>query len=370
MKIYLVGGAVRDELLHRKVTERDWVVVGATAEQLLSKGYTQVGKDFPVFLHPETREEYALARTERKTGSGYTGFVCVANSDVTLEEDLLRRDLTINAMAKDSRGKIIDPYHGLADLEKKRLRHVSAAFSEDPLRVFRVARFAARYAYLGFKVADDTLALMKSMAASGELQSLSAERVWLETRRSLMEKSPAIYFHVLQQCGALSHWFPELAEFGDDKYQPLILAANSKASNEERFAALALGLSQSEATALCQRLKAPNSYRELALLSASFSSLLTHTKSPDALLEILDKADAWRKPERFQALLKVASFQAITATADEENITKKRKAFERALSRAANIDVQEIIASGKHGKAIRDALRSQRLELLRSTMKN
>ena len=217
MQVYLVGGAVRDKLLHRKVTERDWVVVGATPAQLLAEGYTQVGKDFPVFLHPQTQEEYALARTERKTGGGYTGFSCHTTPDVTLEEDLLRRDLTINAMAESASGELIDPYNGQADLQQRLLRHVSSAFSEDPLRIFRVARFAARYAYLGFSVAEDTMKLMQTMAASDDIRHLSAERVWQETRRALMEDNPEVYLRVLQQCGALKAWMPELESVISDE---------------------------------------------------------------------------------------------------------------------------------------------------------
>ena len=193
MQVYLVGGAVRDTLLGRTVTERDYVVVGATPAQMLAKGFTQVGKDFPVFLHPKTSEEYALARTERKMGSGYTGFECDASTSVTLEEDLKRRDLTVNAIARDQDGELIDPYHGQQDLQNKVLRHVSNAFSEDPLRVFRVARFATRYAYLGFTIAEETLSLMTAMAKSGELTSLSAERVWQETKRSLLEATPEVF---------------------------------------------------------------------------------------------------------------------------------------------------------------------------------
>ena len=194
MQVYLVGGAVRDSLLKRPVTEKDYVVVGATPEEMLRQGFTQVGKDFPVFLHPKTQEEYALARTERKSGKGYTGFECNASSDVTLEEDLLRRDLTVNAIAQDNLGNLIDPYGGKRDLDNRLLRHVSGAFSEDPLRVFRVARFATRYDYLGFTIASETMVLMQSMAKSGELSTLSAERVWQETKRSLLEKTPYVFF--------------------------------------------------------------------------------------------------------------------------------------------------------------------------------
>ncbi|MBL8250581.1 MAG: multifunctional CCA tRNA nucleotidyl transferase/2'3'-cyclic phosphodiesterase/2'nucleotidase/phosphatase, partial [Candidatus Competibacter sp.] len=210
MTIYLVGGAVRDELLGLPVKERDWVVVGATPEELLARGFQPVGKDFPVFLHPRTREEYALARTERKTAPGYYGFDIRAGSEVTLEDDLLRRDLTINAMARDGQGRLIDPYHGRRDLEARRLRHVSPAFAEDPVRILRLARFSARYAALGFQVAPETLALMRQMVASGEVDALVPERVWAETVRALGEIRPERFFETLRACGALARIFPEI----------------------------------------------------------------------------------------------------------------------------------------------------------------
>ena len=215
MQTYLVGGAVRDDLLGRPIKDKDWVVVGATPETLLQQGFQSVGKDFPVFLHPQTKEEYALARTERKTGAGYTGFECYFGAEVTLQEDLLRRDLTINALAQDADGNIIDPYGGQADIQNKKLRHVSDAFVEDPLRVLRVARFLARFHHLGFTVADETNQLMKTLAASGELQTLTPERVWAETEKALTEPSPWRYFEALRECNALEVVFPEVdAMFG------------------------------------------------------------------------------------------------------------------------------------------------------------
>lgn len=253
MQIYLVGGAVRDGLLDIPVFDRDWVVVGATPAELLAMGYQQVGKDFPVFLNPETHEEYALARTERKSGQGYTGFTCYAAPDVTLEEDLLRRDLTINAIARSAEGELIDPYQGVADLQARVLRHVSDAFGEDPLRVLRVARFAARFAHLGFSIAGETLALMRRMAHSGELAALTAERVWKETEKALQSQSPQVYFQVLRDCGALAVLFPEIdALFGvpaPAKWHPeidtgvhtlmtLAIAARLSPEVEVRFSAL------------------------------------------------------------------------------------------------------------------------------------
>ena len=215
MNIYLVGGAVRDQLLNRPYKDKDWVVVGATPDELIAQGFKQVGADFPVFLHPKSQEEYALARTERKSGHGYQGFSVDFGKTVTLEEDLIRRDLTINAMAQDENGNIIDPFNGQADIQNKILRHVSDAFSEDPLRVLRVARFAARFHHLGFTVAAETLALIKQISESGELTHLTPERVWVETQRALHEKSPWVYFEILKQCNGLKDTFTELdALFG------------------------------------------------------------------------------------------------------------------------------------------------------------
>lgn len=210
MKTYLVGGAVRDGLLNLPIKDRDWVVTGTTPEAMLAAGYQQVGRDFPVFLHPKTREEYALARTERKSGQGYTGFITKFAPDVTLEQDLQRRDLTINAIAQDSDGNIIDPFNGRHDIQQRLLRHVSAAFNEDPLRVLRVARFAARFAHLNFRIADETMALMQHMAASGELAHLTAERVWKETESALQSPNPQVFFQVLRDCNALAVLFPEI----------------------------------------------------------------------------------------------------------------------------------------------------------------
>ena len=324
MKTYLVGGAVRDTLLQRDVSERDWVVLGATPEQMQALGYQQVGKDFPVFLHPKTKDEYALARTERKTGTGYTGFSFDTSTEVTLEEDLLRRDLTVNAMAMDENGDLIDPFNGQQDLNNRILRHVSDAFIEDPLRVFRVARFAARYAQYGFQVADETIQLMQQIVNSGELQSLSAERVWKETERSLQEPNPEVFFETLKSCGALKTWFSELdALWGvpnPPKYHPevdtgihtmLVLQQAAKLSNKlaVRFAALTHDLGKAltdrnkwpshhgheklgiaPLTQLCQRLKVPNECKELALLTCEFHGHVHKAKElkPSTILTLFD----------------------------------------------------------------------------------
>ena len=389
MQIYLVGGAVRDALLNRKVVERDYVVVGATPEEMLSQGFTQVGKDFPVFLHPKTQEEYALARTERKSGKGYTGFVCDASSSVTLEEDLLRRDLTVNAIAQDNLGNLIDPYGGKKDLENRLLRHVSEAFSEDPLRVFRVARFATRYAYLGFSIATETMALMQSMAQSGELSTLSAERVWQETKRSLLEKTPHVFFTVLNQAHGLNYWFTELERNVDTALETLKTAvALEKAENESvvkytgsetplpessdsetarlitRFTALLTHLNEEEAKQLCNRLKVQNQVSEIVSLACKFKGFLLNAQnSPADLLALFNGCDAWRREERFTLLLSAFAPYAHNKGIDWQ---RQRKRIENALSAANQVNVQDIIATGVKGPEIKDALNRAKLSAIAS----
>lgn len=370
-----MGGAVRDALLNRKVTERDYVVVGATPEQMIAKGFTQVGKDFPVFLHPKTNEEYALARTERKSGKGYTGFVCDASSNVTLEEDLTRRDLTVNAMAQDDDGKIIDPYNGKLDLDNRCLRHVSDAFSEDPLRVFRVARFAARYAYLGFTIADETLALMSTMAASGELQALSAERVWQETKRSLVERSPEVYFATLCATGGLNNWFSELLPVINESIEALRSAAkkdtppvNGMALLIARFTSLCIHLSEKQVSALCRRLKTQNQVSEIATLACKFKGILLskddnlasnipHKLTADSLLMLFNGTDAWRRPERFESLL-----HAVRHCAEHNGVVwdERQSLIVQALHAANGVNVQDIIAKGIKGPAIKEVLNQEK----------
>ncbi|CAI4161833.1 CCA-adding enzyme [Alteromonas macleodii] len=389
MQIYLVGGAVRDALLNRKVVERDYVVVGATPEEMLSQGFTQVGKDFPVFLHPKTQEEYALARTERKSGKGYTGFVCDASSSVTLEEDLLRRDLTVNAIAQDNLGNLIDPYGGKKDLENRLLRHVSEAFSEDPLRVFRVARFATRYAYLGFTIATETMALMQSMAQSGELSTLSAERVWQETKRSLLEKTPHVFFTVLNQAHGLNDWFTELERNVDTALETLKTAvALEKAENESvvkytgsetplpessdsetarlitRFTALLTHLSEEEAKQLCSRLKVQNQVSEIVSLACKFKGFLLNAQnSPADLLALFNSCDAWRREERFTLLLSAFAPYAHNKGVDWQH---QQKRIENALAAANQVNVQDIIATGVKGPEIKDALNRAKLSAVAS----
>jgi tRNA nucleotidyltransferase (CCA-adding enzyme) len=330
VKSYVVGGAVRDELLGLPLQDKDYVVVGATPEEMLAQGFKPVGKDFPVFLHPQTHEEYALARTERKSGRGYKGFTVHAAPDVTLEDDLRRRDLTINAMAKAPDGSVIDPYGGRRDLEQGVLRHVSEAFAEDPVRILRVARFAARF---GFRVADETLALMREMIRSGEADYLVLERVWQEFERGLAEPQPQRMFEVLEACG--------LADPLLDHVKPvpelLRAAAKAKASVPVRFALIAWPHKESEVSALCERLKPPNEVRELALLACRSRVALRAAPlaSAAALLELLKRTDAFRRPERFKALLEVARL----GSPGLETAT-----LERALAAATAVDAGAIAA--------------------------
>ena len=321
MKIYTVGGAVRDELLGLPVKERDYVVVGATPEEMVKQGFKPVGKDFPVFLHPQTHEEYALARTERKSGRGYKGFTVYAAPEVTLEEDLKRRDLTINAIAKADDGTLIDPFHGRKHLKERVLRHVSDAFAEDPVRILRVARFAAR---LGFEVHPETMALMRRMVEEGEADYLVAERVWQEFSKGLAEAHPQRMFEVLKRCGLSAKLMPELAA------PPAAIIQLSSVA--ERFALLTWTLEEDQVSALCERLRAPNDVRELALTSCRSRQKLAAT-SAEGLLELLKTADAFRRPQRFAELLRVAQLA-------DTGIDAAR--IERALRAAAAVDAGEI----------------------------
>ena len=346
MQVYLVGGAVRDQLLGHPYHEKDYVVVGATPEQLLAQGYQPVGKDFPVFLHPESKEEYALARTERKSGHGYHGFEFYTDVNVTLEDDLIRRDLTINAMAMDDHGTVYDPYHGQDDLNHKILRHVSPAFAEDPLRVLRVARFAARYAQYGFTVADETIELMRQLAESGELEALTPERVWKETSRALMEDHADVYFEVLRACGALKVLFPEIdALYGvpqRPEYHPEIdcgihtmmalqQACKANYSLDVRFAVLVHDLGKAltpkaelprhimheergikPVTEVCDRLKVPTQTKQLALAVCK-EHLKCHqafTLKAGTVWRLLQRLDVLRRPERVEAFLQACECDA------------------------------------------------------------
>lgn len=398
MKIYLVGGAVRDELLGLPVRERDWVVVGARPADLADQGYRPVGKDFPVFLHPDTSEEYALARTERKTGPGYRGFETRFSPDVTLEQDLQRRDLTFNAMARDpDTGALIDPYGGERDLRARLLRHVSPAFVEDPVRVLRVARFAARFASLGFKVAPETLDLMRTIAAKGELDALVPERVWQETQRALETDSPSRYFEVLREGGALAVVFPEVAAlFGvpqPEQWHPEIdsgihtlmvieQAARLTKDPVVRFAALTHDLGKGTTpredwprhvahehrsvgliNAMCSRLRIPNAYRELAVLVGRHH-LLAHKIAElrdTTLLDLIEKLDAFRRPERFEQFVLACEADARGRKGLENRDYPQAEILRRAFQAAAVVKLDEQARAGLDGPQIAARLRQERL---------
>jgi tRNA nucleotidyltransferase (CCA-adding enzyme) len=335
MKAYVVGGAVRDELLGLPVADRDWVVVGATPEQMTAAGYRPVGRDFPVFLHPETKEEYALARTERKSGRGYRGFTVYAAPEVTLEQDLARRDLTLNAMARAEDGTLIDPFGGKRDLEAGVLRHVSEAFDEDPVRILRVARFAARF---GFHVADETEALMRRMVEAGEVEDLVPERVWQELAKGLAEPHPRRLFEVLAECGALPRLLPEIHANGT-LYAALGRAAQQGAPLAQRFALLAWLLEEAAVRAMCARLRAPNEASELALAACRCRELIRGAgrARPAALLETLKRADAMRRSERFADVLAVAQLAE-----PGEAITRSLVRLQAALAAAKSVDAAAI----------------------------
>lgn len=397
MKTYLVGGAVRDKLLGRPVNELDWVVVGSTPAIMESQGFTPVGKDFPVFLHPTTKEEYALARTERKTGKGYAGFSFYCGTNVTLEEDLIRRDLTINAMAEDENGNIIDPYGGKKDLAARQLRHVSEAFAEDPVRILRIARFAARYHALGFRVADETNTLMKSMVVNGEVDQLVAERVWKETERALSEPHPEIFIQVLRDCDALARLFPEIEalfgvpqtalhhpeiDTGIHTLMSLQQACKLTTNTCVRFATLMHDLGKGttpteewprhiahEARSLplvkklCDRISVPKEYKELALMVAEWHTHCHRALElrPNTLLKTLQLTDAFRRPERFEQFLLCCEADARGRTGFETRDYPQANFFRTVLGAAQTIDIQAIQAKGLTGKAFGEEVSHQRL---------
>ncbi|AUM72162.1 multifunctional CCA addition/repair protein [Pseudomonas fluorescens] len=402
MQIYKVGGAVRDRLLGIPVTDVDRVVVGATAEEMLAKGFRPVGADFPVFLDPKTGEEYALARTERKSGRGYGGFVFHASPEVTLEEDLVRRDLTINAMAEDDHGNLTDPYHGQRDLESRILRHVSPAFAEDPLRVLRVARFAARYAPLGFKVADETLELMRQLSESGELEALTAERSWKEISRALMEKQPQVFIQVLRDCTALKVLMPEVdALFGvpqPEAHHPEIdtglhtLSVLEQAALHQqpltvRWACLLHDLGKGVTPehewprhiahehrglklikAVNERFKAPRDCQELALLVGQY-----HTHGHRALelkastlLELLQSFDVYRRPQRFEEFIAACEMDARGRKGLENRSYPQADYLRGAAAAARAVAVQPLLEKGFKGPELGEAIKRERLRVLKA----
>lgn len=402
MKVYLVGGAVRDELLGLAVDERDWVVVGASPQALLDLGYKAVGKDFPVFLHPQTGEEYALARTERKTGRGYYGFEAYFAPDVTLEDDLRRRDLTVNAIAKDPEtGQLIDPFGGVRDLQSRVLRHVSAAFSEDPLRVLRVARFAARFAPLGFTVAPETLDLMRAMAQTDELNALVPERVWQETLRALSSAVPWRYFEVLREVGALAQVFPELERLfgvpqppqwhpeidtGVHTFMVLEQATALSADPRVRFASLVHDLGKGTTPpeewprhvgheersvklieALCERLRVPRDFRELARIVARYHGIAHRADALRAstMVDALDKLDAYRRPERFEQFLVACEADIRGRTGFEKRDYPQAQRWRRAFELARAVQFDRERWGDLTGEEIRERLRQERIATLK-----
>jgi tRNA nucleotidyltransferase (CCA-adding enzyme) len=406
MKAWIVGGAVRDRLLGEPVNDRDWVVVGARPQDLLDAGYLPVGKDFPVFLHPDTREEYALARTERKTGPGYKGFAFHAAPDVTLEQDLRRRDLTINAIAQDEDGTLVDPYGGRRDLEARVLRHVSEAFAEDPVRILRLARFAARWP--DFSVAPETMALMRGMVAAGEVDALVAERVWQELARGLMERAPARMLEVLREAGALARLMPEVdALFGvpqppghhpevDTGVHVMMVLGRCAATAQPlpvRWACLVHDLGKGTTPAdllprhighehrgerliraLDQRLRVPLDCHELALLTAREHTHVHASLGLDAaaVMRLLERCDAWRRPERFLQMLAACECDATGRLGLEDRPYPQRARLARALAIAQGVDTKAVsaaaLARGAKGPAIADAIRRARIEALQARL--
>ncbi|MCP1652581.1 multifunctional CCA addition/repair protein [Pseudomonas nitroreducens] len=406
MQIYKVGGAVRDRLLGIPFSDTDWVVVGASADEMLAQGFRPVGADFPVFLHPKTGEEYALARTERKSGRGYGGFTFHASPDVTLEEDLIRRDLSINAMAEDDAGQIIDPYHGQKDLEARLLRHVSPAFAEDPLRVLRVARFAARYTPLGFSVAPETLALMRELSESGELQALTAERSWKEISRALMEPRPDVFIQVLRDCGALAVLMPEVdalfgvpqppqhhpeVDTGEHVLAVLRECAKRGQPLSVRWACLVHDVGKGETRqeewpkhhahehlglpltdAINARFKVPRDCQELARLVGEFHTHCHRALElrPNTVLELLQSFDVYRRPQRFEEFLAASEMDARGRHGLEDRDYPQADYLRGAAQAARAVAVQPLLEKGYKGAELGEALKRERLSALKAYKEN
>lgn len=406
MEIYLVGGAVRDKLLGLPIKEQDWVVLGETTESMVSKGFRPVGKDFPVFLHPQSHEEYALARTERKTSPGYKGFVVHASPDVTLEQDLIRRDLTINAIAMTPQGQIIDPYGGQHDLEQRIFRHISPAFAEDPVRILRVARFAARYRHLGFTLAEETRQLMQSMVNAGEVDALVPERVWAELFKALSEQSPSAFFYTLKNCAALDKIFPEINRlFGvpqPEKYHPEIdtgihsmlcleQAALLSDNPEVRFAALVhdlgKGLSPKEhwphhyghetsglpvLEKLCARLRVPNSFKSLAQQVMQYH---THCHRAfelraSTITDLLASLGAYKQANKLPEFLLACEADAKGRTGLEDTPYPQAELLNGAAKAAATVDASSILNSELEGPQIGEAIRCLRIKAVAEFIKS
>jgi len=401
VQFFQVGGAIRDELLGIGGGDTDWVVVGATPEEMIRLGYLPVGRQFPVFLHPQTKEEYALARTERKVAPGYRGFTFCTDPTVTLESDLRRRDLTINAIARDEHGRYIDPFGGIADLKARRLRHVSPAFAEDPVRILRVARFMARFKHLGFQVAEETIAFMREMVRRGEADALVPERVWKETVRALAETTPEAYFETLRECGALQVIFPEIdrlfgvpqrpdhhpeIDTGIHTFMVLHEAAKLSAEPRVRFAALLHDLGKGTTPAillpghhghehrsvalirtLCRRLRTPNAFRDLAELTAQHHCNVHRALElrPSTLLKMLQCTDAFRRPRRFKEMLLACEADYRGRKGFEDRPYPQAERLWNAYRAAAGVDIRPLLQSGLRGQALQQAIRQKRLEALR-----
>ena len=400
MQIYLVGGAVRDALLGIPFQERDWLVIGATPDDMVAKGYTPVGKDFPVFLHPDTKEEYALARTERKSGHGYKGFVFHTSPHISIEEDLKRRDLTINAIAQSADGKMIDPFGGQTDLQKKILRHVSDAFAEDPLRLLRVARFAARFHHLGFTVAAETIALMQDMVHAGEAAHLVPERIWQEIKKALNEKNPEIFIEVLRACDALAVVMPEINNlFGVPQrkdYHPEIdtgvhallslqQATQLSSDDKVRFAALVHDLGKALTPAdilprhighekrslplikqLCKRLTVPNDYRDLSLIAAEFHTHCHKSSelNADTVYKVLKSCGAFQANQKLEQFLLVCEADARGRTGLEHRAYPQVDRFRKALQACLTIKASTLQAEGFEGAALGMELQRRQIKAI------
>ena len=404
MNTYLVGGAVRDKLLKLPIKDKDWVVTGANPEDMLKQGFIAVGKDFPVFLHPKTHEEYALARTERKTAAGYHGFQFHADNKVTLEEDVKRRDLTINALAEDQDGNLLDYVNGQADLDKRILRHVSPAFAEDPVRILRIARFAARFTPLGFTIADETMQLMREMVKNGEINALVPERVWQEMSRALTEPSPDVFIETLRECGALKILFPEIdrlfgvpqpkehhPEIDTGVHTMMVLQQACLLTDDPmvRFAALTHDLGKGTTKKeilphhygheergyflvkkLCKRYKIPNQYRQLAEITARHHTRVHRAfeVKPKTLLKAFNLTDAFRKPERFQQFLLACIADSHGRTGYEDYDYKQAPFLADLRNKVASVDVQEIIKDGFENQQISEELHRRRLKVIKETL--